>query len=90
MAIKFQLGLCNTKLSFVRVNQTRHMISTSFTYQGKKYKVDQVTELESDSGNRRIQVTTKCHKKFELTFKESIFKWVISESPLSIGKISQG
>ncbi len=54
----------------------------NFSYQGKEYQIDKVDELEPYLGNRRIQVTTKCHKKFQLTFKESVYQWVISELPI--------
>ncbi len=52
----------------------------SFTYLGKEYLVDKVAELEPEAGKKYIQITTKDNKKFKLTFKEPIFKWVISES----------
>jgi hypothetical protein len=64
--------------------QKGYMFLNSFTFQGQEYQIDQVDELEPVSGNRRIQITTKQNKKFELTFKESIFKWVISESPVAV------
>jgi hypothetical protein len=58
------------------------MNSISFSYKGTEYLVELVTELEPDGGKRRIQITTQDSRVFELTFMESIFKWVISKSPL--------
>ncbi len=55
---------------------------SSFTYQGKEYQVDKVTELDPEAGERCIQVITKCNKKFKLTFKESIYKWVITKATI--------
>ncbi len=69
------------------MNGTKPVNLKAFTYKGKEYQIDKVTELESDLGNRRIQITTTCDKKFDLIFKESIFKWVISETPLSASKV---
>ncbi len=53
---------------------TGYMIIDNFSYQGKEYQIDKVDELEPYLGNRRIQITTKCHKKFQLTFKESVYQ----------------
>ncbi len=51
-----------------------------FTFRGKEYQVDKVTELESEAGSRCIQVITKDNRKFKLSFNESIFKWVVTEA----------
>jgi hypothetical protein len=56
------------------------MNSTSFTYQGKEYQVDKVAELEPEPGNKYIQIITTDNRQFKLTFKESVFKWVLTES----------
>ncbi len=53
----------------------------SFDYKGKKYKVDKVTALEPKADNMGFQIITKDNKKFKIKFEESIFKWVLTESP---------
>ncbi len=55
----------------------------SFKFEGKEYQVAKVSELSSDQGHRRLEVTTKDNKKFELVYKESIFRWVVSK-PLPV------
>jgi hypothetical protein len=57
-----------------------YMKSTSFTFHGKEYQVEKVIELEPKAGKRHIHVITKDNKRFKLTFQESIFKWVVTES----------
>ena len=52
---------------------------TSFTYKGKEYQVDKVIDLDPEGDERCILVITTDSKKFKLTFKESIYKWVITE-----------
>jgi len=56
------------------------MDSTSFTYQGKEHKIAKIAELESESEHRRLQIITEEKEQFTLTFKPSIFKWVIAKS----------
>ncbi len=52
----------------------------TFYYQGKEYQVYKVAELEPESGNRRIQITTTDKAVFSLTYNQSIFKWVVDEA----------
>ncbi len=52
----------------------------SFTYKGKEYQVDKVAELEPETNKRCIYIVTKDNKRFKLTFNETIFKWVLTES----------
>ncbi len=52
----------------------------SFTYQGKEYQVDKVAELNSGTDKQSIQIVTKDNRRYKLTFIESIYKWVLTES----------
>lgn len=56
------------------------MDSASFTYQGKIYQVDKVVELKPEKGRRCLRIITSENNQFKLTFIESIFKWVLTES----------
>ncbi len=55
------------------------MNSTSFTYHGKEYQIDKISELEPESGSKRIQITTKDKEVFNLIYQESIFRWVMAD-----------
>ncbi len=55
------------------------MNQISFTHNGIKYQVKKITELETISGKRRILITTKDNKIFEISYVDSLFRWVITE-----------
>ncbi len=65
------------------------MNSTSFTYHGIKYQIDKITEIEPESGKKRIQIITKDKEVFNLIYNESIFRWVIAEPTQGIFKASK-
>ena len=56
------------------------MNSNSFTYHGKEYQVDKVAELNPGTDNKYIQIVTKDNQRFKLTFKESVYRWVLTKS----------
>jgi hypothetical protein len=56
------------------------MDTLSFNYNGKEYLIDKLTELQSQAGQEYIRIVTKDNRHFNLTFKESLYRWVVSES----------
>ncbi len=55
------------------------MDSITFTFKGQEYQIDSAAEVRPEAGKRYIRILTKDNKQFKMTFKEYIFKWVISE-----------
>ena len=56
------------------------MMADSFIYNGKEYQVDKVVEVKSKDGKRSYQIVSKDSATFELSFEQSVFKWVLTHS----------